>query len=153
MEQGDITKAHCNTCVGERKHFIIFAHHKEFHDQFADHPSAVEHGFDDYDLLQCAGCDRIAFRHTHESSQEPDEDGNIVPTVSYYPPATFRRRPQWLSGWEGFSIYWSHDFISRLLHERAAFAQFTAKRPHSLALLHPETAQFRKTHRPIRPGR
>ena len=117
MEQEDITKAHCNNCAGKRKHFIIYSHHVEFHDQFADHPSAVEHRFDDYDLLQCAGCDRISFRHTHESSQEPDEHGNIVPTVSYYPPATFRRRPKWLSGWEGISIVWSHDFISRLLHE------------------------------------
>lgn len=109
MKQGEISKAHCNTCAGERKHFIIYAHRVEFHDDVLE-----EHGFDAYDLLQCAGCDRVTFRHTHESSYEPDENGEIVPTVSYYPPAMFRRRPKWLLG---ISLRWSHDFIPRLLNE------------------------------------
>ena len=109
MKQGDITKAHCNTCAGERNHIVVNAHRVEVDDE-----TLGEHGFDSYDLLKCAGCERITFRHTHESSYEPDEKGEIVPTVSYYPPAMFRRRPKWLLA---LRLRSSHSFIPPLLDE------------------------------------
>ena len=30
MDQGDIVKAHCNRCSGERNHFIIYVHEGEW---------------------------------------------------------------------------------------------------------------------------
>lgn len=117
MEQGDLTKAHCNTCSGERNHLLIHHHQKKWHYRFVDHPSAVSHGQDDYELLKCAGCDRITLRHTSTSSDETDEEGNVVPTICYYPAATSRKLPKWLSGWEGLSIHWSFEFIPQLLRE------------------------------------
>ena len=33
MEQGDIVKAHCNVCEGERNHLIVHCHDKKWEEQ------------------------------------------------------------------------------------------------------------------------
>src|SRR6266487_4356576 len=120
MEQGDIVKAHCNICAGERKHLIVHLHQTKWSDEIAD--DTFIHGEDRYELLQCAGCDNIALRHTSFHSEITDDEGRAVPTVTYYPPATFRRSPRWLHGLtlpdgDGIAIIWLPDFITRLLRE------------------------------------
>ena len=80
------TKAHCNTCLGDRNHEILFA--KEV-DWFIDEYGI--HGRDRYEMLRCSGCDCITLRHTFDSTEDPE------PTVRYYPPAIFRREPEWVA--------------------------------------------------------
>ena len=116
MEQGDIVKAHCNICAGERNHQLLHFHSKEWTEEVDDYGSYVS-GEDRYELLQCAGCERVTLRHSSYFSENTDDDGRVVPTVSYYPPATFRRKPRWLSGSGRFLFIGQTDFVPRLLNE------------------------------------
>ena len=122
MEQGDIVKAHCNFCAGERKHLIVCYHATKETEELSDDPPAHIHVEDRYELLQCAGCDAVTLRHTHIHSEQTDDEGRPVPTITYYPPPTFRRPPKWLHGLilgagEDFSIIWMPGFLSRLMRE------------------------------------
>jgi len=122
MEQGDIVKAHCNLCAGERKHLIVHLHQTKWTDEISDDPPACIYGEDRYELLQCAGCDTVTLRHTSIHSEITDDEGRIVPAITYYPPPTFRRPPKWLHGAtfqtaEGITIIWLPEFITRLMRE------------------------------------
>jgi Domain of unknown function (DUF4145) len=122
MEQGDIVKARCNVCAGERKHFVVHYHETKWTEEISDDPPAGIYGEDRYELLQCAGCDAVMLRHTSIHSEQTDEEGNIRPAVTYYPPPTFRQPPRWLhaitvGGGDTFAIIWMPEFISRLIRE------------------------------------
>jgi hypothetical protein len=95
MEQGDIVKAHCNRCSGKRNHFIIHAHEEQWSDDLGD--EAFISGKDRYELLKCAGCGDVRLRHTNWFSEHEDERGKPIPTITYYPPASIRPEPAWLS--------------------------------------------------------
>ena len=72
MEQGDIVKARCNRCSGERNHFIIHVDEEEWSEDLGD--EAFISGKDRYELLKCAGsvtfdCGiRIGFQSTKTST-------------------------------------------------------------------------------------
>jgi hypothetical protein len=50
MEQGDIVKAHCNRCSGDRNHFIIHVHEEEWSEDLGN--EAFISGKDRYKLLK-----------------------------------------------------------------------------------------------------
>ena len=55
-------------------------------------------GRDEYQMLRCRGCERICFRHLSSFSDAIDEEtGSPRIDVRYYPPATSRKGPDWLS--------------------------------------------------------
>lgn len=54
-----------------------------------EHDEVDVSGTDSYEMLKCCGCDRIKLRHTSTFSEADEEN------VSYFPPAIFRRRPDW----------------------------------------------------------
>ena len=120
MEQGDIVKAHCNRCSGERNHFIIHVHEEEWSEDIGD--ETFVSGKDHYELLKCAGCGDVRLRHINWFEGHLDEEDQPVPHITYCPPASLRRRPFWLS-----SVDVSHgvhvhlvsmpEFVSRLLRE------------------------------------
>ncbi len=120
MEQGDIVSAHCNRCSGNRNHFIIYAHQEKWSEDIGD--ETFVSGKDLYELLKCAGCGDVRLRHTNWFEGQVDEEGQAVPVITYYPPASIRRQPVWLS-----SVDVSHgvhvhlvsmpEFVSRLLRE------------------------------------
>lgn len=110
-------KAHCNVCQGERNHLVVHCHDKKWKEQFADDPPMFIDGLDRFELLRCAGCDRITLRHTSWFSEQTDDHDRLVPTISYYPPATFRRQPRWLSGMEGLLFIGKSAFVPRLINE------------------------------------
>jgi hypothetical protein len=124
MEQGEIVKAHCNTCSGSRNHQVIYFHEETWEEQMADDPPDFTWGEDRYELLKCAGCGHITLRHTSRFSEHTNSEGEPIPIVIYYPPATFRREPYWLFG-TGLSgaekdeiiVVWLPEFISCLLKE------------------------------------
>lgn len=99
------TKAHCNTCGGERNHDILHSERTTWeHDE---HPIS---GSDTYETLKCCGCEAVKLRHTSYFSEDDDVK------VFYFPPAIFRRNPEW------FSFLWleleSEDkFVEALLKE------------------------------------
>ncbi len=109
MEQGDIVSAHCNRCSGNRNHFIIYAHQEKWSEDIGD--ETFVSGKDLYELLKC-----------NWFEGQVDEEGQAVPVITYYPPASIRRQPVWLS-----SVDVSHgvhvhlvsmpEFVSRLLRE------------------------------------
>ncbi|QNB11545.1 DUF4145 domain-containing protein [Paraburkholderia tropica] len=81
----DKTKAHCNTCGGDRNHGI--AHCEKA--SWSDDEYGV-HGDDTYEMLKCLGCETITLRHTSWVSAEDDV------RISYFPQSIFRPKPKWL---------------------------------------------------------
>ncbi|MFA4874406.1 MAG: DUF4145 domain-containing protein [bacterium] len=89
----DITKAHCNGCLGERNHEILHAHESKW-----DNEESGFSGSDLYELLKCCGCEKIALRHTCWFSEDIDpQTGDLEPSVNYYPPPISRQRPRWFA--------------------------------------------------------
>lgn len=117
MKQGDIIKAHCNGCDGECNHSVLHYYAKEWREQIHDDPPIEICSEDLFELLQCAGCEHVTLRHTHLFSEDTDQEGRMVPTVTYFPPATFRHQPRWLSGMERSLFQGRTDFVPRLLRE------------------------------------
>jgi len=100
-----ITKAHCNTCGGDRNHEILHSEKTTWED-----PEYPVSGRDTYETLKCCGCDNIKLRHTSSCSED---DG---PTVNYFPPSIFRRSPEWFSElWLELSS--EDEFVEQLLKE------------------------------------
>lgn len=109
-------KSYCNQCVGERSHEIL---HKE--------TQSGGESFDDgfriewetsFHLLKCCGCESISLRRTSSHSDDTDEDGRPLFTVSYFPPAKFRREPTWLSDLQVRELLGSEQtFIADMLKE------------------------------------
>ena len=83
MEQGDIVKGHCNHCEGERKHLIVHYYATKWTENLSDDPPACMYGEDRYELLQCAGCDAVTLRHTTIFPEQTDDEGRLLPTVTY----------------------------------------------------------------------
>jgi hypothetical protein len=75
--------------------------------------SDEEHGInggDVYSTLQCAGCDGIKLRHRSWFSEAPED------TITFFPPAIFRNKPEWLSQlW--LELDSDNDFVSTRLDE------------------------------------
>ena len=82
----NFTKAHCNACGGQRNHVVL--HDVESPWKTDDQ---LYEGVDQYETLQCAGCDSIKLRNTATYSWEPE------PTITYFPPPVFRPRPHWFT--------------------------------------------------------
>lgn len=86
---------HCNRCSGKKKHEILY--HKEMkwseelYENFTIHDSNI------YELMKCCGCDSVLLRHKNCFSEDYDPaTGEPLVTVNFYPPQTFRKKPEWL---------------------------------------------------------
>jgi len=92
--KGQVVKAHCNKCVGERNHEVLHGENIERSD-LIDERYEVE-WCDGYDMLRCCGCETITLRHTYWFSEDMNPDGGPIVYTTYYPPAVSRREPEWL---------------------------------------------------------
>lgn len=92
-----IVNAHCNTCSGERTHEVVFTHTVHWREPLSDDTIDDLTGTDKYELLKCAGCNHIVFRHTSTHSQDYDDTGKLIETVTYSPPKQLRKRPRLFS--------------------------------------------------------
>src|SRR5689334_17735650 len=72
--------APCSSCLGKRKHFILFQKRK--YEEEAD-----EH----YSMIECAGCGRVSMEYRRVWRDEQDVDD-----VEYYPAPITRQEPSWL---------------------------------------------------------
>lgn len=94
-------KAYCNTCCGERNHEVL---HKEKTEWSQDEDYFRINGDDTYYMIKCCGCEHIEFKHDSYFSGDLDDNGNAIIRTMYYPPATFRNKPRWLSDLSWFTI-------------------------------------------------
>jgi hypothetical protein len=100
-----ITKALCNTCGGKRNHDILHSERSIWEDD--EHAIS---GHDIYETLKCCGCEAIKLRHTSHFSEDDDAK------VYYFPPAIFRRSPEWFSNlW--LELKSEDEFVEDLLKE------------------------------------
>lgn len=98
-------KAHCNECSGERNHEVLHIEKSSWTDEDSD-----VSGGDKYELIRCLGCEAVRLKHTNWFS----EDDGV--TVRYYPPAIFRRQPDWF-GELWLELGSDDDFVEKLLKE------------------------------------
>ena len=84
MKQGTKIKNYCNECHHETWHNVLFV-------QTKSESNYEMSWYQDYGILQCAGCDTICFRvdSSDSESYENDEFGNWIPIVTQenYPPS------------------------------------------------------------------
>lgn len=100
-----MTIGHCNNCGGERNQSVLHREYKSWSDD-----EAGISGSDTHEMLKCMGCNSIRLRHTSTFSEDDE------PTVTYYPPSVFRKRPEWLAGMALFSPP-EEELVAELLGE------------------------------------
>ena len=99
------TKAHCNTCGGDRNHEVLHKASSSWESE-----DGYVSGGNSYETIQCRGCDRIHLRHTSWFSEDDE------PNITYFPPPILRKPPEWFDGlW--IDIGAEYKFISDLLQE------------------------------------
>lgn len=108
-------KAYCNKCCDERRQQVLHRENTNWEEEIDK--NFYIHGSDTYSMIKCCGCENIAIRHSSWFSESVDEYGRPVEDISYYPPATFRKEPTWISEfiW-GYSLD-NNNFIIDLLKE------------------------------------
>lgn len=117
MEKDKI-KAHCNKCSGARWHEVLYKEESEWQEDVDG--QYLYGGGDTYVMIKCCGCENIALKHDSWDATDYDDDGNAIVHTTYYPPATYRNKPRWLSGLLlsfDFNINTSEDLINDLICE------------------------------------
>lgn len=89
-------KSHCNTCGGERNHYVLHCEQVACSEQVDDNFSID--WLDLYEFLKCRGCESVSTRKTTRYPGTED-------IISYFPPAISRREPRWL-----YLIPWPSEF-------------------------------------------
>jgi uncharacterized protein DUF4145 len=84
-----ITKAPCRNCHRETKHILRAA--REIPGEDGIEGVGEISWQDDYEMLECLGCESVVLRHTYYWSEDPE------PTITYYPPPVSRPTPLWKS--------------------------------------------------------
>lgn len=108
-------RAHCNSCLGERNHIELHNEKSDWAELYE--PGITISGGETYQMLKCCGCDSVKLRHRHWMSEQSDEHGRPYVSESYYPPASSRSEPIWLSDLEFPFDDGGHHFIAQLLKE------------------------------------
>ena len=110
-----IIKSHCNTCLGERNHYVLHEEKQEWDDEIE--PGLSIYGGDTFAMIKCCGCDSVKLRHSKWFSESCDEHGRPYVDVNYYPPATSRLEPAWLKELKDPFASDEQQYIVQLLHE------------------------------------
>ena len=97
------TTAHCNTCLGDRNHEILFTEETRWSDD-----DCALCGGDKYEMLKCGGCDGVILRRTSWFSEDPER------TVRFYPPAAFRQEPRWVHSLRGKNPRFVRDLLREI---------------------------------------
>jgi hypothetical protein len=121
MEQNKLPsatrQAHCNTCLGERSHEVIFELNEEWCEEVTDDPRDNRAGTELYEILKCAGCGHVVFRNTITYLNECDDDGRPKKIVCYFPSIKTRKKPALLSVVSGSIQFIKKDEFLYLLDE------------------------------------
>ena len=85
--EGKTVKAVCSKCSHETNHEIIRS--AEFTSEYADRNFSIT-GWDQYQIIECKGCQSISFRQTHQNTENFDIDpetgqDTLYETVEIFP--------------------------------------------------------------------
>jgi hypothetical protein len=86
------TKSYCNECIAERNHSLL---HSEI-DTGSEGDGAYRWEVRN-EMMKCLGCDTISLRRTITDNVDIDEFSRPVPSITFFPPAALRRKPEWVS--------------------------------------------------------
>lgn len=89
---GDKNKERCNSCGKNISHTVINFIENIDEQSWGDLDVAW---VDRYFVFQCNGCGRVKIKHDESFSEDIDEHGNLCIHTRYYPPAIFRKEPEW----------------------------------------------------------
>lgn len=80
-------KLHCNSCLGIRKHSILFETEKNYSDEgeYDTYEEACK-----YSLVECDGCEDISLHTEWRNNVNPESEH------SQWPPKISRKPPKWL---------------------------------------------------------
>lgn len=103
-------RAHCNYCGGHKNHLILH--------QVRDADDSGEQFWYSslFSLIKCAGCDAIHLRQDSTFSGNVDQYGNQIVNTVYYPPASSRRKPEWMTNFAEHFDFLQSD-IGKILNE------------------------------------
>jgi hypothetical protein len=93
----EIEKSHCNSCSGNRNHELLHRESSRWEEVWDQENRISIEGGDTYELLRCCGCESVSMKHSQWFSEDCDEYGQPNEGVTYYPPATLRRKRDWRS--------------------------------------------------------
>lgn len=85
---------HCNNCGGKRKCVVLFEASRPWSERLS--PDFEINGSDNYEVIECSGCEAVSFIHFSWFSEIADDDGAPIKTRNHFPPETFRPEPKWL---------------------------------------------------------
>lgn len=89
-------RVHCNRCGGQRRHELLHKEELGWEEDIGD--GMIINGANIYELLKCQGCDHVVVRHRSWFSEDLDPNsGRPVVDTIFYPPATYRKQPVWLT--------------------------------------------------------
>jgi hypothetical protein len=85
---GEQFRMDCSTCKTETKHTIVSATTKQGKQSEIMYGHPEEHAYvqywtEEYQVVQCNGCENLVFRLTHENSEDMGLDGPVVYTDIY----------------------------------------------------------------------
>lgn len=105
---------HCNSCNRATQHTVLYK--SEFRSDEDVGEGYMVTSWDDYEVLQCRGCDTVQFKHESSFSEDTEPDGRPVVTTKIYPPRISRSKPAWFGNING--PFWVGDSeIEQLLEE------------------------------------
>lgn len=96
-------QVHCNKCLGERNHKIVFFEQKDW-DSEIDANGNGWYGGEIWALLRCLGCESTRLRHQSWHSEDTDVDGTPNTYTNFYPPSVTRQKPIWQSEFFTFAL-------------------------------------------------
>jgi hypothetical protein len=83
-----VERVHCNRCLQETNHKVLFSHERSEEDEIDGEPVGITFT-DSYSLLECLGCGDLTFRWKQTSSAFEGEQ------TALFPPRTSRSIPKW----------------------------------------------------------
>ncbi len=90
----DNEQVHCNKCLGERNHKIVFFEQKDWDSEIDANGNGC-YGGEIWSLLRCLGCEDTRLRHQYWHSEDTDVDGTPNTYTNFYPPSVTRQKPIW----------------------------------------------------------
>ena len=95
LQQKKIVKAHCNSCLGEKNHKLLYTEEMKGSDPIIgdfDQELGSMDWSETYEMIKCLGCDSVSLRQTLWCS----EDNPGESRVQYFPPTIQRQIPKWI---------------------------------------------------------
>ena len=124
------TKSFCNECVAERNHSVLHVEIDSGPEDDEGHKWEVRN-----ETLKCLGCDAVSLRRLIATDVVVDEHGRPSFSVYYFPPAAFRRKPEWIAELSLRHIFDADkEFLEDLINEIYVCVQNNCRRAAGMAI-------------------